>query len=472
MNPRRTYTPTFLFVLLLICAFAPVFMIRESKAQGTGSPMLYIAPSIAYGEENQTITVSVMISNVFSLWSHQVYLNYSSDILEIARNQSTIDENSPYAYYVYEGDFLKRGAWNPFWVAKVNNTAGTFQAWESLVVPAPDVEGNGELFRIVFKVKKPGSSVIHLYDTDLRTKFNVPIIHGTTDGAVTNLKIGILPTLLKGEDYPPGSSFDVNVSLTGAIENFYGYDLNVTYSVDVLNLTSVTLLPLLEMPNENQTEIDYVEGRIRLFMNCSAPASPINTTGAIATLRFEVLPSEEKTDIDVTNSTLYDAAGHEIIHMNFKATFTGGLIRNIGLVDAAMSAYAVNAGDNVTLTINAYNNGTRNETFTIVVHAVSSITVLAGGPTQFTIDSNQTKILTMTLGTRGLGGNYTMYVNMSWLPDESLTGDNEYVIPSMLSVTPTAEIQESPFGTTFYVAIAIIIVVVVVVLIFLLRRRR
>jgi len=471
MNQRRAYTPTFLLMFLLICAFAPAFMIREGKAQGAGSPTLYVTPSIAYGEENQTITVSVMISDVVSLWSHQVYLNYSSDVLEIVRNQSTIDVNSPYAYYVYEGDFLRRGAWNPFWVVKVNNTAGSLQAWESLIRPAPDVGGNGELFRLVFKMKKAGSSIIHLYNTDMRTINNVPIVHNTIDGAITNLKIGILPTLIKGEDYPPGSSFDVNVSLTGAIENFYAFDLNVTYGVDVINVTSVTLLPLLEMPNENQTEIDYVEGRIRLFMNCTAPASPINGTGSIATLRFEVLPSEEKTDIDITNSTLYDALGNEIIHMSFKATFTGGLIRNIGLVDAVMSTYAVNAGDNVTLTIDAYNNGTRNETFTIVVHAVSNMTVLVGGPTQFTIESNQTKTLTMTLGTKGLSGNYTIYVNMSWIPDESLTGDNEFVITSMLSVTPTAETQESPFGTTFYVAIAII-VVVVVVLIFLLRRRR
>jgi len=146
---------------------------------------IQLDPAVNVAVQDEYFNLSVMISDVLSLWSYQIYLSYSPDVLEIARNQSTMD------YYVYQGDFLKRGAFSTFWVSKVNNTAGTLQAWESLVSPAPAVEGNGELFRVVFKVKNAGSSFIHLYNTDLRTKYNIPIVHQTTDGIFTTLSNAI-----------------------------------------------------------------------------------------------------------------------------------------------------------------------------------------------------------------------------------------------------------------------------------------
>jgi hypothetical protein len=472
MNFRHTLTPTFLFIIFLVSTLAPALMIRETEAQEDFYPRLYVTPSVAYAEPGQTVSVSIMIANVFSLWSYQVFIEYSPDIVEIVRNESTADIHSPYAYYLYQGDFLKRGAYNTFWLANVNNTRGELQAWEAMVLPSPDTSGNGELFRVVFRIKQTGASILDLNNTALATKWNVPIPHKAKDGAVTTAALGISPSLIKGEDYPPDSYFDVNVSLVGSVKNVYGFDLNITYGTEVLNVTSVTLLSLLEMPNSNSTEINYTEGRIRLSVNCTAPASPINTTGPMATLTFRVLPSEQKTDIDIVNSTLTDVFGNDIIHLATKAVFTGGLIRNVGIREATLSSYDVTAGDNITVTINAYNNGTRNETFTITVHAINNITILAGGPSQYVIESNQTKTLTLTMYTYGLGGNYTIYVNMSWVPDETITEDNLYAIPSMLSVTPKAEPTESPFGTTFYIAITLIIIVVVAALLFYYLRRK
>ena len=472
MNAKHIITPTFLFAILVICSFAPLLLINEPEVLAASYPTIYVTPSVAYGEPNQTVTVSLMIANVFNLWSYQVYVNYAPDILEIVRNSSVPSETSVYAYLVHQGDFMKRGAYDTFWQPKVNNTGGQLKVWESMLLPSPDTSGSGELFSVVFKIKKTGASILNLTETYLETRFSVSLPHEDYNGAITTVSLGMSPSLIRGEDYPADSFFDVNVSLGGTVENFYGFDLNITYGKDTINVTSVAFLPLLEMPNDNLTEINYTEGRIRLLMNCTAPASPISTTGPIATLRFKVLPSEQKADIEIVDSILVDSSGNEIIHLVSKATFTGGLIRNIGIREATLSSYAVNAGDGITLTITAYNNGTRNETFTVIAYAVNNITVLAGGPEEFTIESNQTSTLTLTLGTYGLGGNYTIYVNMPSVPDESTTGDNQYAVASMLSVTPKAEPVESPFGTTFYLAIAIIIIVIVVVLIYYLRRRR
>jgi hypothetical protein len=452
--------------------FAPSFVIKRTEAQQTSYPVLYVSPPDAYAEPGENVTVSVMIANAINLWLFQVYINYSQDVLEIPRNTTVPVETSPDAYYVYEGDFLRRGSYTTFWVSQVNNTKGELRVWDSMLNPAPEVSGNGELFRVTFHVKKVGGSLIHLFNTALTTMYQVSVPHSTEDGAIATVKMGFSPNLFQGTEYQPGKSFDVDLILSGTIEDLYAFDINVTYRNDILSVDSVTLQPLLGTPNDNLTEINNSEGWVRLSLNCTPPAPSTSTTGSIATLNFTILPAVGETDIVIGGLTLLDAAGNEIVCIREKATFTGGLIRDLKIVDATMSPLSVEAGENVTLSATILNDGPLNETSSIVAHAADDISALIGGPEEFTIEAGETKTLNLTLGTAGLGGNYTISIFVLLVPNEVNVSDNQYTYPSLLSVTPKPESVPSIFGTTFFIAVALVIIVIAIVLVYYLRRKR
>lgn len=452
--------------------FAPSLMIKRTEAQATSYPDLYVNPSAAYAQPGDNITVSVMIANAINLWLFQVYINYSSDILEIPRNTTVTDETSPNAYYIYEGNFLTRGSFFTWWVPVVNNTLGEVWVWDTMVAPAPEVSGNGELFRIVFHVKKAGGSMLHLFNTALTTKYNVPIPHDVEDGAIATVKMGFSPNLFQGTEYQPGASFNVDLILSGIIQDLYAFDINVTYSKDILSMNSVTLQPLLGTPNDNSTEINNSEGWTRLTLNCTPPADSTNTTGLIATMNFTVLPAVGETDIVIQNLTMLDSASNQIICVREKAIFTGGVIRNLKIVGATMSPLSVEAGENITLSTTILDDGLLNETSTIVVHASNDMSVLIGGPEEFTIAKDETKTLNLTIGTTGLSGNYTISIFVFLVPNELNISDSQYTYPSLLLVTPKPEPAPSIFGTTFFIVIALVIIVIAIILVYYLRKKR
>ena len=451
---RDLITPFLFFFLtsILIVALAPGF---RSIAQIY--PQISIIPQTSFVLPEQDFNVSITVSNVNNLYTYQVYINFSSEILEVKD--------------IIQGDFLKRGTYHPFWQPKWNNTKGLIQVWESMLSPDPASSGSGELFKVTFKTKKAGSSLLHLFETGLIDPFKAPIYHETNDGFVTTTKIELIPKEMKGQGYEPGDTISVNVTLSGAIENLYGFNLTIKYDSKIINATSVELRQLLAMPNKNFTYIDNINGMINLNVTCGSGAPSTNTTGPIATITFDIVGFGE-TFIEIVNSKLIDINGEEILHVLEKA-FLYNILRNIAIIpnETFISPESVIAGENITLNLKVLNSGVMNETFTVFVYAINEFTAIIGGPNEYTIAEESNKTLEITLSTNGLEGNYTVIITLSYVPGESNLTDNEYQYPSLISVYPKEEAFTFPFEWILYIIIIVIIAVIVVAVVYKKRKK-
>lgn len=434
-----------------------LFPITIPKTAAQYYPVLSFSPATYFVAPGEEFNASVTISNVRWLYTYQIYVNFSPEILEVVR--------------VIQGNFLRRSQYTTFWQPKWNNTKGEVQVWESLLSPDPESSGSGELFKITFRVKKSGGSILHFTTTQLIDPFKALIRHETKDGVATTIKLDIIPKLMKGYEYEPDKLFDVNVTLNGVIENFYGYNVTIKYDNEIINATSIVLVPLLAMPNVNFTSINSTEGTISISVMCEAGAPSTNTTGLIATITFEVL-TVGKTSIDFLSSQLFDVNGDEIIHV-FEGAFLSNIIRNVGILSegTSLSPLSVVAGENLTLLLNVVNSGVVNETVSVVVYAVNGITAIIGGPVEFVIPKESNQVIQMNLSTNGLEGNYTISAILPFVPDEMDLTDNEYEFPTPVIVNPKVTASAIFLDPIFYGAIIFIVIVIILIAVFYLKRK-
>lgn len=442
---RDLITPflSLLLINILIVAFTPEF---RSMAQVYSE--ISVIPQTSFVLPEQDFNVSITVSNVNNLYTYQVYINFSSEILEVKD--------------IFQGDFLSRGTFTTFWQPKWNNTEGLIQVWESMLRPDPPSFGSGELFKVAFKAKKGGSSLLHLFETKLIDNFKAPIRHETKDGIVTTAKIELIPKEMKGQGYGPGDTLSINVTLSGVIENLYGLNLTIKYDSKIINATSVELSQLLAMPNKNFTNIDNAKGMVNLNVTCESGAPPTHTTGLIATITFDIVGFGESF-IEIVDSKLIDINGKEIIHLLEKA-FLYNILRNVAIIpnETFISPESLTAGKNITLNLKVLNNGVMDETFTVLVYAISEFTAIIGGPNEYTIAKESNKTLEITLSTNGLEGDYTLIITLSYVPGEFNLTDNEYQYPFLISVYPKEEAFTFPFEWIAYIIVMLIIAIIVI----------
>lgn len=421
-------------------------------------PILSFSPKTYFAVPGEEFNASVVISNIRWLYTYQIYVVFSPEILEVVR--------------VIQGDFLRRGQYNTFWQPKWNNTKGEVQIWETLLSPDPESSGSGELFKITFRIKKPGGSFLNFTQTKLIDPFKALINHETEDGVATTIKLDINPEQMKGYEYEPGRIFDVNLTLMGVIENFYGYNVTIKYDKEIINATSVVLVPLLAMPNANFTYINSTEGTILLSVMCEAGAPSTDSTGLLATITFEVL-TVGKTSIEFLYSQLFDVDGNEIVHV-FEGAFLSNIIRNVGILSdgTSLSPLSVTAGENLTLSLKVINDGVIDETISVIVYAVNEITAIIGGPVDFVIPKHSNQTIEMNLSTNGLEGNYTIVVLIPFVPDEIDLTDNEYEFPSPVIVSPKITASIIFFDPMFYGSIVGIVIIIILTVVVYLRRKR
>lgn len=452
-----------LFTILIISTLSSITTTKKVEAV-TAYPVVSVSPRVSYGNVGENVNVSIVITNAVELFLYQVYVDYSPTML------SVVD--------ITEGDLLRRGgAYTTFWRAVYNDTRGLAQIANSLLRGGQPVTGDGEAFRITFRINKSGGSALLLHDLSLQNQFNgkiEPVFN--QNGTVTTAKLELSPSQLRSsgsEDYSINKTFNVNVTLTGAVSDLYSHDISINYGNGILKATAATLLPFMGTPNTNQTQIDHDNGRIQLSLNCTSPAPSTNTTGTMATITFQVL-SLGATDIEISqNSTLTDINGKQIYPLLGFAIFDNAYTpKNIGILSATLASYEATAGDNITLTALIKNEGATNETCHIMAHAQNTITALVAGPTDFQIDANTSQTITLTLRTDGLDGNYTANVFLFYLPEETTHQDNQFTIAQQLLVNPKPEEAPSIFSSTFYYAVAIIAILIAIIAVYYLARRR
>jgi len=461
MVTKRILIP-FLSTILVLSVLSPLLVPRQAKAQSR-YPIVSITPPSSFGAVDENLNVSIVVANVVGLFLYQVYIDYSPDVVSVVN--------------ITEGNLLQRGgAYTTFWRAVYDNSQGLVQVANSLLRGAQTVTGIGEAFIVTFKLNKAGGSLFHLHDVMLANQFGGQIIPVfTEDATVSTAKLEITPNLIRptaSNDYSINKTFNVNITLVGAVSSLYAYDLNVTYRKDVLEATSVTLLPFMGTPNANQTQIDSGNGTISLSLECTPPASSTNVTGTLATIAFRVIGVGDASIEISENATLADKDGRNVVPNLGSASFNNQYgTRNIGILDSTLSSYEVTAGDSITETIIVKNDGSANETLLAAAHARKGIAALVAGPSTFTIQANTSETITMTLKTEGLDGNYTVDVFIFYLPEETTYQDNNWTINQPLLVHAKAE-ETPPLSTTFYAGVAIVVIIIAVVAAYILVRRR
>lgn len=462
MLTKKTLIP-FLFTIIILSSYSSILTTRRVEA-ATAYPVVSITPAISSGDVGENLNVSIIIQNAVGLFGYQVYIDYSPTLLSVVN--------------ITEGDLLRRGgAYTTFWRAVYNDTKGLAQVVNTLLLGEEPVTGDGEAFIITFKLDSAGGSKLLLHDVLLMNQFATLIVPVFTQNAtVSTARLGVTPSLIRpnaANDYSINKTFNVNLTLAGAVSELYKYDLTVTYGKDVLQATSVTLLPFMGTPNTNLTHIDIDNGTVKLSVECTPPASPTNETGTLATITFQVI-GLGGTSIEISaNSTLTNRNGEGIFPLIAPASFNNQYAdRNIGIVSSTLSTYEVTAGDNITETILVKNDGSTNETCEVLVHAQNNITALLTDPTTFNIDANTTESINVTLKTFGLEGNFTVNIFLYYLPEETTYQDNGYTIVQQLLIHAAPEESPPAYSTSFYVGVAVIVILIAVVAAYILARRR
>lgn len=461
MLNKKALTP-FLFIIIILSS--SMFATRKTAAQ-LAYPTVSITPTASTVAVNENINVSIFVSNAVDLFTYQVVLNYSSEMLSVMN--------------IIEGNLLKRSgayptSWNP-----VNRTLGLVQVADTLLKGAQLVSGGGEAFKVTFRANKAGGSELLLQDVILMNNYGTPFNPVFTENAtISTAAIKVTPSLIRPDasnDLSINKTFNINLTLTGEVSKLYKYDLNVTYGKDVLEATEASLLPLMGTPNTNLTLIDNENGVVSLSLECTPPAQSTNTTGTLATITFKVIRLGE-TNIQINEtSTLVDEDGLQLFPTLGAASFNNQYAnRNIGILSFDLASYEATAGKNVTAMTVVKNYGSTNETCELIVHAYDTqdnFIALVGGPSTLTIGANTTDSMNMTLGTAGLSGNYTVQAFTFYLPEETSYQDNTYTATKELQVQPIAA-ESSPFGTLFYVVVAVIVIAIAIIAAYLLRRRK
>jgi len=156
----------------MIIAIAMLSQISIPRSKANAFPIITPCPRVSCVDIGETFSVSFMCLDVQNLYTYQVYLNFSKEILE--------------AINVTKGKFLSRGgAYDTFWYVRIQNDKGRIMAWESLLLPDPAVDGSGVFFSVTFRVKKAGYCEMPIYNTQLVNNAADEIGHDVVGGIVT-----------------------------------------------------------------------------------------------------------------------------------------------------------------------------------------------------------------------------------------------------------------------------------------------
>ena len=219
--------------LILLLAFYPANL---PQALEDAAATLYVYPSEVAGlNVGDTFKINITVSNVADLYGWQFKLTYLNDAL----NASSISE----------GPFLKKdGASTFFWLAEFTDD---YNATNGLIVAActrsgveSGVDGSGTLATIVFRVKAPISTLLHLFDTkiiDSTSPFGKPIPHDVADGKVYAgfHDVAVVSLIVSRTRVYKGQPVQINVTVQNKGEYPETFNVTTYYDTNVVGITSV-----------------------------------------------------------------------------------------------------------------------------------------------------------------------------------------------------------------------------------------
>ena len=421
------------------------------------STVLYVDLPLVTAEPGESFTVDINVINARNVYGYGFMLFWNDPVLN--------------ATDVTEGNFLKQGKYVTNFVSgiwnephSVTGVSGYIFVSNSLqkVGGEAQAHGNGTLCSVTFLVETTGAS-----DLDLRvqppltymladmTQFETP--HFIEDGVFIYPipKLSVDPETLIDPSKGPGEVVTISVNITDAV-NLYGFEFKLGYNATLLTATEVVTQPFLNTPykfNFNQT--DATAGYVLVNVTSDTPALPVNGSGTLATITFQIETSGA-CDLDLYDTTLLDANLIETLHVTLDGMFSNVKISSFITITPYPSSIML--GESVTL------NGTITPE-----HPLAYVTIwyrLSGEETWNNLTVVQTD-------------QDSKYVHV-WEPQDpgdyevKASWEGDAITESSESSVQTVEVQGAsviPFDILLYVVV-IIVVVVAVIAVYFLRIRK
>jgi hypothetical protein len=304
--------PITIILLTLILATNTQIPPAQSTPEET---KLYPSPQKITANPGENFTVEIIIENVRYLYTWQVYINWTTQILEVTN--------------VQEGPFLSRdGVYDTSFINYTYNDLGLLAMYDSLRAepPANSATGSGTLAIITFRVKALGASPIDLWNTlmiNAYTHINIP--HEVIDGYFQNpvSKLYVEPQSMLVPAIKINQTVQINLTITNAV-NLHAAELNVTWDTTVINAINIEEGPFLSENGANPTsfesQINNDEGYLHINTTIIGETA-VNGNGTIATIAFNITGAGI-TPIHFSYTNLTDPKGFEIYYTKQDGSFS------------------------------------------------------------------------------------------------------------------------------------------------------
>lgn len=426
----------------------------------TGSQVetkIYVDPTIGTANPGETFSVNIKIANVEGLYDYEFRLKWEPDLLDVTS--------------ITEGPFLNaEDTYSTFFVAKEDFPSVGHLYVVCTLMGEPRTaaaSGSGTLATVEFLVEKKGFTSLRLYGTLLEDYDRNKMPHTTEDGYFQHPfpEISINPSSIVDPSLGPGNTFNVNIVITQA-EKLYSWSLNMSWDPAILNVTEIEEGPFLNQEDTYNTtfntQIHQEEGY--LYANCTLEPLDISASGdgTLAILTFFV-----KTG-GTTVLHFYDTRLLNYDSLPFhgvKDGYFGYILRDVALVNVGVSPNKVKAGDSVSITVIAKNEGTMTENFDVAIYYNASFLGRLGISN---LDPNAERTLTFSWSTKGLvEGKYGIKAVASEVPEEIDINNNAFIYEYLIITPP-----EQSFPFVPIIAVTGVLILVVFAGLILVKRRR
>jgi len=457
--------------LLLFLIVLPILGLGMTSVGGQEETKLYVDPPVVSVIPGTTFTVNVKVADVHNLITYQFIMSWEPSLLDVTS--------------VTEGPFLSAEGTSP-----TNFISVTFNEHEPdpfgvsgyvkvgctiLGLTPPAASGDGTLATLKFLVKEEGNTSLHLSETSLVSSLYVPMAHVAEDGYFQSLplpEIHVEPSSVVDISLQPGNAFSINITIIQAVE-VYAWSLNMSWDPAVLNVTNVEEESFLNQSAYNTTfnkQILQEEGRF--YANCSLFEEPPDVSasgnGTLITVTF-LVETVGSTVLGLYDTKLLGYSGGELPHEKQDGYFdNSGLRRDVSIVSVEAYPTTVEAGDSVSITVVARNEGDVTENFDVIVYWGDNN---IGTVSTSDLSPGAEKTLTFSWKTEGMAeGNHTIKAAASAVIWEGNTDDNTY-INGYVVITPPEETFSLP-PTLIAAVIIVILIIVAIIGVMLLRKRR
>lgn len=435
---------------------------------GQVATTVHVDPVESSASPGEHFTIDIKIAGVKRLYTYEFKLTWDPNLL----NVTSVTEG-PFlnAEETYKTLFVKK-MWNepdPMGFSGYIYVACTLMGEPATAAAS----GDGTLASVEFLVKKEGHTSLDLHDTKLLDYDQRDIPHTTESGyfkypLAVLCEIGVEPSSITDPSLLPDSTFNIDIRITQATE-LYAWSLKVSWDPALLDITKIEEGSFLSREGAYKTifttQIRQEEGYV--CANCTLSGEPsaasASGNGTLVVVTF-LVKAGGTTALSLSDTMLLNYEGVGIPHAA-KEGYFNNVLGDVAITSVRVSPDEVKAGDSVSITVIATNEGTITESFDVTVYYDGkSLGTLGISDLEYGAE----KTLTFSWSTEGVAeGSYAIKAVASQVPWETDTDDNTYVY-KYVTVTP----PEQPFPFMPTIAVIVVIIIAAVAGFVLLRRRR